>query len=328
MKTILFLNLLFALSFARAGSEGVGGGDLCENRIKIIRDDLSDWIKKGGPNGLVLPSEITIGQYTKTMLNQIEHGKIQCVSEGDEGYPVNIDGIAKVCRFDISSNESKITCDYNKFQSMKESDQYVLVHHEYAGMANLEIPNGADSNYFISNQISEYLVDQVVKKLSVKSQGPKNSPPKYQTVVYTYKNVAPGYANGNARDIALQDCMIKSEGNATCKILSHDADRTSTNKTVHFITTKPDLNQTPALLDFYHSPSNLIGGCNYYTAYAKTKAKEACFANSCNTKCTILQSVSVKVKGASAPENMYNFPWLSQHDEDTYCVHVTEVTCN
>ncbi|MDD4976287.1 MAG: hypothetical protein PHY93_18155 [Bacteriovorax sp.] len=173
MKKFTMISLLFIMSFAHAqirGSEGVGGGDLCEDRIKIVRDDLSEWIKKGGPSGLKLPANMTTASYSRAMLNQIKQAKIKCVSVGDQGYPVRIKGTAKVCRFD--ANESQITCDYNKFQSISESDQYILVHHEFAGLANIEIPNGADSNYSISNQITGYLVNQVVKKLSVISPLP------------------------------------------------------------------------------------------------------------------------------------------------------------
>jgi hypothetical protein len=50
-----------------------------------------------------------------------------------------------------------------------DSDQYVLVHHEYAGLSGFEVNNGPDSTYLISNQISEFLVDEVVKKLAIKA---------------------------------------------------------------------------------------------------------------------------------------------------------------
>ncbi len=167
---VLLSAFIATSSFAKGkmGAGSSGGGDLCEARIKIIREDLKDWINKGGPNGLKLSSSTSVGQYTYGMLDQIERAKITCVSSGDRGYPVNINGTAKVCRFDRKQNDDQITCDFNKFQSMSESDQYVLIHHEFAGLAGLEIPTGADSNYSISNQMSGYLVNKVVKKLSIK----------------------------------------------------------------------------------------------------------------------------------------------------------------
>lgn len=40
----------------------------------------------------------------------------------------------------------------------------VLIHHVYALLANIEIPNASDSSYSVSNQISGYLVDLNYKK--------------------------------------------------------------------------------------------------------------------------------------------------------------------
>jgi hypothetical protein len=168
--TILLLTMTVSFSiFAKSsrGSEGVGGGDLCENRIKIIRDDLSQWINNGGPQGLKLPSKMTVDLYSTAMLSKIKQARIKCVSQGDPEFPVKINGVAKTCRFDVGKKISQITCDFEKFQSSRESDQYVLIHHEYAGMAKLENPKGSDSTYFLSNQISGYLINVLVKKLSI-----------------------------------------------------------------------------------------------------------------------------------------------------------------
>lgn len=169
MKKIILLSLLMSMTnaFARIGSEGVGGGDLCEDRIKVVRDDIKDWIVAGGPAGLKLIG-VTVDEYSDSMLKSIESTKIRCVGDGDEGYPVSVDGVPKVCRFDINEKGSMITCDYNKFQAIKETNQYILVHHEYAGISQIEIPNGSDSDYNVSNQLSAFVVNAVVKKLSVK----------------------------------------------------------------------------------------------------------------------------------------------------------------
>ncbi len=171
MKKIFLLGLVLmsSIGHAKMGSEGVGGGDLCEDRIKIIRDDLNSWISKGGPKDLQLTDGVSTSDYSKAMLTEIKMAKIKCVAAGDIEYPIQIGNSPKVCRFDKTQDTSQISCDFNKFQSTSESDQYVLIHHEFAGLAGVEIPNGDDSNYSISNQISKYLVDQVVKKLAVKS---------------------------------------------------------------------------------------------------------------------------------------------------------------
>jgi len=160
------LMLIITVSSATYAMKEGGGGDMCEDRIKVIRDDIQEWIKNNGPKGLSLPSDTRVDQYSQAMLDQISQAQIRCVGQGDEGYPVRFNGIPKVCKFDLRSEQ--ITCDFAKFNATNESDQYNLIHHEYAGLAQIELPNGADSNYQISNQISAYLVDQVVKKLAVK----------------------------------------------------------------------------------------------------------------------------------------------------------------
>ena len=164
---LLLLSLVLQTAIAETTTSGTrGGGDLCENRIKIIRDDLVDWISKGGPSTLKLPNEISVGQYTNDMMNVLSTTAVECVGKGDHGHPVEINGVSKVCVFD--SGKNNIVCDFNKFTNTNESDQYVLIHHEYAGLANIEIPNVSDSNYSVSNQISGYLIDLVIKKLAVK----------------------------------------------------------------------------------------------------------------------------------------------------------------
>lgn len=169
MKKIIVLCFMMSMTnaFAKMGSEGVGGGDLCEDRIKVVRDDIKSWIKAGGPAGLKLTG-VSVDEYSNSMLKSIENTKIRCVNNGDEGYPVSVDGVPKVCRFDINVKGSMITCDYSKFQAIKETNQYILVHHEYAGISQIEIPNGSDSDYSVSNQLSAFVVNAVVKKLSVK----------------------------------------------------------------------------------------------------------------------------------------------------------------
>ena len=168
-----------------SGSEGVGGGDLCEDRIKTIRADLKTWIENKGSEALQLPSGVSQVQYSQGMLNALAGAKIACVGPGDNNYPVEVHGTAKVCKFNVSAASKLITCDFKKFQSMTESDQYVLIHHEYAGLAGIDQPNGSDSVYTVSNQISGYLVDQVVKRLAVKPSAASFEFPKNLQLVET-----------------------------------------------------------------------------------------------------------------------------------------------
>lgn len=154
---------------ASMGGVATGGGDLCEDRIKNIRDDLKSWILKGGAKTLQLPTGVSAGQYSDDMLEQMSVAKIRCVVNGDAGYPVTVEGAPKVCRFDRSSSLSLITCDLKKFEGMSQEDQYTLVHHEYAGLADIERPNGSESDYRVSNQISQNLENMMVKRMVVKS---------------------------------------------------------------------------------------------------------------------------------------------------------------
>jgi hypothetical protein len=161
------LATLTLLCFSAFAGKETGGGDLCEDRIKFIRDDIKNWIDNNGFFGLILPSGTSAKDYSTRMLEQIKKAKISCVSIGDEGYPVTIGATPKTCRFDSTETESDITCDLLKVNSTPQADLYVLVHHEYAGLAEIEIPDLDDSQYSVSNQLSEF-EDQVVKKLSIK----------------------------------------------------------------------------------------------------------------------------------------------------------------
>mgnify|MGYP000107758711 CR=1 FL=1 len=161
MKRLFYFLIATLISFcAQASNGGRGGGDLCEDQIGVIRKDLKDWINAGGSEGLSLTG-VTAGEYSKIMVEKIDSTKIRCVSEGDDFYPVQIDGTPKVCRFDFDEHESWITCDAKKFMSDTDSDQYVLIHHEYAGLAGLESPDGDQSKYLISNQISSFLTSAI-----------------------------------------------------------------------------------------------------------------------------------------------------------------------
>ncbi|RYZ92293.1 MAG: hypothetical protein EOP06_04635 [Proteobacteria bacterium] len=169
MKNVLLAVFVSAVSLNTfADAQDRGGGDLCENRIQNITADIKNWISKGGAAGLNLPGGISHQQYSKLMTDASAELKINCVGTGDEGYPVEVSGTAKVCRFDRGQVEPTITCDLAKFSNISEADQYVLIHHEIAGIAGLEKPNDDSSVYEISNQISGYLEDHLVKRLAVK----------------------------------------------------------------------------------------------------------------------------------------------------------------
>jgi hypothetical protein len=190
MKKILLTAMLLLSQMSLAGGESVGGGDLCENRIQEIRDDISIWINKGGPKDLEdLP--ISIEEYSKRMQTYLAVSKnndgplkpvahIECTRN-----MVDVGKVEKVCRFDRATTNSKIICDYDKFMNASVDEQYRLIHHEYAGLAGIENPNGGQSTYFISNQLTSFLQVQIVRKLALKNQKPAT---KYEALKELYNS--------------------------------------------------------------------------------------------------------------------------------------------
>jgi hypothetical protein len=175
--------------FAGEGSSVRGGGDPCESRFKIVRDDINLWIHQGGAGTLDLPLGLSADQYAHAMLDKLGSASVKCVGPGDSGYPVTIQGTPKVCRFDIGPKGGQITCDYEKFLSANNTEKYVLVHHEYAGLAGIEVADQADSQYGISNQIAQFILDGEEPKLMVKPT-PHNGVPYKAVVLCEYPKIS------------------------------------------------------------------------------------------------------------------------------------------
>lgn len=176
IKALLPLFVILGVSVGKAGTSDRGGGDSCERRIQEIAQDLSSWIRKGGHEGLKLEQE-TAGEYATVMLTLIQKTRITCVAPGDAGHPILVNGKPKECINFVESGISRIVCDREKFSaaaSLAEQDeQYRLIHHEYATLAGFERPNEDQSNYRLSNQITGFLKDTVVRRLAVKGRNPK-----------------------------------------------------------------------------------------------------------------------------------------------------------
>jgi hypothetical protein len=176
MKTKLFARSLVAMTLmaslsAMAGEKGLNGGDMCEDRIKTVRDDVQSWITNHGSSGLTLPENITLDRYNAGMLTQIQNAQLSCTES-----VVMVGNAEKTCKnFLDTDGTPRIVCNAKRFMDTSESDQYILTHHEYAGLAGFEKNNGEESKYPISNQISEFLSDQFIKKLAVKTANPTDS---------------------------------------------------------------------------------------------------------------------------------------------------------
>jgi hypothetical protein len=156
--------IFIALSpLAHAGHEVPNGGDICEDRFKIVRDDIKSWIEEGGAASLVLPKNLSITDYKTKMLAEIAVAQVSCVDSNTQ-----VDGAEKTCEnFLDDKGTAQIICNRQRFMATDESDQYVLVHHEYAGLSGFEVNQGMSSQYSISNQITGALETQEMLKLVV-----------------------------------------------------------------------------------------------------------------------------------------------------------------
>jgi hypothetical protein len=171
-NSIALLALLATACFppiANAGDKAGNGGDPCEARFKDIRDDIQSWIVAGGSAGLSLPPQVSHDRYRAEMLAGILAAQVSCTQDA-----VMVEDAEKVCKNQASTaGAGHITCNRRAFLELSENDQYVLVHHEYAGLAGFEESRGSESIYPLSEQLSAYLESTVVRRLAVKPAAPR-----------------------------------------------------------------------------------------------------------------------------------------------------------
>lgn len=167
--------------FAKTGTESGGGGDALEERVYEIRSDILKWLGTDGPKGLTLPIEISYEEYVTKMIDILASKKviISFIEKDDatnDELMVSVDGVPKTCRGFISeiSSQPHIICNIARFKNTSESQQYSLIHHEYAGLVNIENNDGAASDYRVSAQLTDFLTEQPVLKLALKKQHPIN----------------------------------------------------------------------------------------------------------------------------------------------------------
>lgn len=174
MRTLLLTifvtsNLLtIAPSFAKAtGNSSGGGGDALEIRVNEIREDILDWILDGGAKSLDLPNDLPYKVYFESMTNVLQPKKV-VISFTKEKILVN--NVEKTCKgfFPDDITHPHIRCNISRFKDTPDSEQYKLIHHEHAGLVDLEQNEDAASDYSISEQITDYLVEQKVLKLAIK----------------------------------------------------------------------------------------------------------------------------------------------------------------
>jgi hypothetical protein len=172
-------SVLVCVPFKQAHAEKTGnGGDACEDQMKHIRNNLEFWLTNGGPErGLRVPPGVTLDWYKRSMLRYIsenipftnspnpDKAVLSCTSDR-----IFVDGVEKTCRnydSDPRTGTPSIQCNFQRFNQTDSNRQYFLMHHEYAGLAQLEPNNGPESLYIISDQITGYLRNEVVTQLAV-----------------------------------------------------------------------------------------------------------------------------------------------------------------
>jgi hypothetical protein len=171
------LNLHALVAQAHEGGVSGGGGDASEARVNEIREDILNWISQGGAQSLTLPSRLNLEQYQSQMTAVLAPQAVvvsfvtqaQEAATTDPELKVTVDGQPKTCRGFISVTDQRphVLCNTERFAATGEAEQYRLIHHEYAGLAGVELNNGAASDYEISRQLTNYLVPEIRLRLAV-----------------------------------------------------------------------------------------------------------------------------------------------------------------
>lgn len=167
MKFKVILPFVFTiLGSLTSHADRIGnGGDVCESRILTIRNDISAWMTKNGAAALKLQKGLPLARFNTGMMSAFTKTSVACVDE-----KLFVGAAEKTCKNVITLfGKSFIRCNYSRFMATTETDQYMLIHHEYAGVAGFEVNSGEESDYAISRQITGFLQDEVIKRLVVPS---------------------------------------------------------------------------------------------------------------------------------------------------------------
>lgn len=182
MKKLLFIFLIALISAPSFANDKDNGGDECERRIQNIRNDIQDWIDRGGSQHLDMHNLTTHEDYIDLMSDAMKDTSISCTTK-----PVYIGRAEKTCKNTKDKYQNPLLiCNAERFNSLDPDRQYTLIHHEYAGIAGFEVNKGNENSvYLISNQISGFLEFQMVKKLAVRSNEPMQQVNDYSEPVTT-----------------------------------------------------------------------------------------------------------------------------------------------
>lgn len=184
--SIINLGLLAVLigvgmpAYSAGGADGSGGGSSDEMGVNEIRNDILKWINGGGARGFTTwPVGVTYEKYVKSMTEILQPGAVvvgfvtteQQRNAKNPEDKVIVDGAYKDCRSFRSVRDKKlhILCNTDRYP-IGGTDQYRLIHHEYAVLAKVEFNDGAYSDYTLSDQITKDLYPQKVYRLRIPSQ--------------------------------------------------------------------------------------------------------------------------------------------------------------
>jgi hypothetical protein len=164
MKKLFILGLVLGSLNAFASDKG-NGGDICENQMRNIANDIESWLLNDEYSGIKLPVNIGIKTYKQGMLSAVRKSVLSCTTG-----KIFVGGAEKSCKnFRDNRGIPRIICNFERFTKTEEKEKYKLMHHEFAGVAQFEANNGKEASvYVISNQISDFLRVEEVLKLGIK----------------------------------------------------------------------------------------------------------------------------------------------------------------
>lgn len=164
MKNLLLIGTLLLSINLFAGNEKGNGGDICENKIQNIKNDIESWLLNGEFKGIKLPAGLSEEVYKNGMLEAVKKSLLSCTND-----KVKIGNAEKTCKNFDDKRETRIVCNFDRIMKTNDEELYRLIHHEFAGVAGFELNKGEEtSNYEISNGINPFLKKEIVLKLGVK----------------------------------------------------------------------------------------------------------------------------------------------------------------
>ena len=164
---LLFVALFNSFSAPSARAQGmtgnhltddeVVGGNPLDNKWDRVRADLIKWITAGGGMSLNLTIDkpgfnlnITPDEYKERMLKALM--RIHRPKFVTRSFKVN--GTLKACITNVT--QGTIQCTQSLFPT-NPIEIYLLIHHEYAALARIEIRMDHTSEYAVSDQIKDFL---------------------------------------------------------------------------------------------------------------------------------------------------------------------------